>query len=193
MPKPEMTLPVAKPKEPPKREEKRAEPPVRQPVEKKKEPPPQPRPPADPVRRPETAGKREPERPIAGGGAPGTGHGPGPSLALGTPGGALSLDTADFPFTYYLRQVTNRIEQNWLRPEESVGRVVVYFRIKRDGTIVDPEVKESSRNRAVDLLAAGAVKRSEPFPPLPVEFGGDYLGIYLCFGLGAQCPGQKQG
>jgi protein TonB len=193
MPKPEMTLPVAKPKEPPRREEKRAEPPERQVAEKKKEPPTQPRPPADPVRRPETAGKREPELPIAGGGAPGTGHGPGPSLALGTPGGALSLDTADFPFTYYLRQVTNRIEQNWLRPEQSVGRVVVYFRIKRDGTIVDPEVKESSRNRAVDLLAAGAVKRSEPFPPLPVEFGGDYLGIYLCFGLGAQCPGQKQG
>jgi hypothetical protein len=26
-----------------------------------------------------------------------------------------------------------------------------------------------------------------------VEFGGDYLGIYLCFGLGSSCPGQKEG
>lgn len=105
----------------------------------------------------------------------------------------LSLDAAHFPFTYYLRQVTGRIEENWVRPHQNLGRVVVYFRIKRDGTIVDPRVHESSRNQAVDMLASGAIKRSEPFPPLPVEFGGDYLGIYLCFGLGGTCPGQKEG
>jgi TonB family protein len=105
----------------------------------------------------------------------------------------LSLDSANFPFSYYLRQVTGRIEENWVRPQQDLGRVVVYFRIKRDGTIVEPQIHESSRNSAVDLLASGAIKRSEPFPPLPVEFGGDYLGIYLCFGLGSACPGQKEG
>ncbi len=105
----------------------------------------------------------------------------------------LSLDAANFPFTYYLRQVTGRIEENWVRPQQNLGRVVVYFRIKRDGTIVEPQVYESSRNQAVDMLASGAIRRSEPFPPLPVEFGGDYLGIYLCFGLGSACPGQKEG
>ena len=105
----------------------------------------------------------------------------------------LSLDSANFPFTYYLRQVTGRIEQNWMRPEQNIGRVVIYFRIKRDGTILEPQIQESSRNQAADLLASGAIKRSEPFPPLPVEFGGDYLGIYLCFGLGGFCPGQKEG
>jgi TonB family protein len=105
----------------------------------------------------------------------------------------LSLDSANFPFTYYLRQVTGRIEENWVRPQQAPGRVVIYFRIKRDGTIIEPQIHESSRNQAVDLLASGAIKRSEPFPPLPVEFGGDYLGIYLCFGLGSACPGQKEG
>lgn len=105
----------------------------------------------------------------------------------------LSLDTANFPFTYYLRQVTGRIEENWVRPSGNLGRVIVYFRIRRDGSIAEPQVYESSRNQAVDMLAAGAVKRAEPFPPLPVEFGGDYLGIYLCFGMGALCPGQKEG
>jgi TonB family protein len=105
----------------------------------------------------------------------------------------LSLDSANFPFSYYLRQVTGRIEENWVRPQQNLGRVVVYFRIKRDGTILEPQIRESSRNQAVDLLASGAVKRSEPFPPLPIEFGGDYLGIYLCFGLGGACPGQKEG
>jgi TonB family protein len=105
----------------------------------------------------------------------------------------LSLDSANFPFTYYLRQVTGRIEQNWIRPEQNLGRVVVYFQIKRDGSIIEPQIRESSRNQAADLLASGAIKRSEPFPPLPVEFGGDHLGIYLCFGLGGLCPGQKEG
>jgi TonB family protein len=105
----------------------------------------------------------------------------------------LSLDSANFPFTYYLRQVTGRIEENWIRPQQNLGRVVIYFRIKRDGTIIEPQIHESSHNQAVDLLASGAIKRSEPFPPLPVEFGGDYLGIYLCFGLGGTCPGQREG
>jgi TonB family protein len=105
----------------------------------------------------------------------------------------LSLDTAHFPYSYYLRQVTGRIEENWMRPQGDLGRVVVYFRIKRDGSIIEPQIHESSRNKSVDLLAAGAIKRSEPFPPLPIEFGGDYLGIYLCFGMGSACPGQREG
>jgi TonB family protein len=105
----------------------------------------------------------------------------------------LSLDTANFPYSYYLRQVTGRIEENWMRPQGDLGRVVVYFKIKRDGSIVEPQIHESSRSKSVDLLAAGAIKRSEPFPPLPIEFGGDYLGIYLCFGVGSACPGQRGG
>jgi TonB C terminal len=205
---PAMTLPPPKPKEsakkePPKREEKKPEPPTRpaveKPPEKKKavsppaQTPPTPAPPTPAPRREATA-RAQPERSGPGsGGRLGPGSGPGSSLALGGGSGMLSLDSANFPFTYYLRQVTGRIEENWVRPQQNLGRVVVYFRIKRDGTIVEPQVYESSRNQAVDLLASGAIRRSEPFPPLPLEFGGDYLGIYLCFGLGGSCPGQKEG
>jgi TonB family protein len=201
-PEPEMALPPPKAKEPPKkeppkREEKKPEPAPRaprtlaeKPPEKKREvPPPVPSPPELSPRREATA-RAQPER--SGPGRSGQ-SGPGSGLALGGGSGMLSLDSANFPFTYYLRQVTGRIEENWLRPQQNLGRVVVYFRIKRDGTIAEPQVYESSRNQAVDMLAAGAIKRSEPFPPLPVEFGGDYLGIYLCFGLGGTCPGQKEG
>jgi outer membrane biosynthesis protein TonB len=191
-PAPEMTEPVpnALPpskKEPPKREE-------RQIAERRQDTPPVPRPPAEMTRRPETPARQEPERADRGGRpGPGTGAGPGSGLALGTGNGMLSLDTANFPYSYYLRQVTGRIEENWMRPQGNLGRVVVYFRIKRDGTILEPQIHESSRNKSIDLLAAGAIKRSEPFPPLPIEFGGDYLGIYLCFGMGSACPGQREG
>lgn len=200
---PEMALPTPKPKEPPKkepppREEKKPEPAPRtvtvKPPEKKKEvsPPARTAPPTAPQR--EATARVQPERlGPGGGGRPGPGSGPGSGLALGGGGGMLSLDSANFPFSYYLRQVTGRIEENWVRPQQNLGRVVVYFRIKRDGTIAEPQIYESSRNQAVDLLASGAIKRSDPFPPLPVEFGGDYLGIYLCFGLGGSCPGQKEG
>jgi TonB family protein len=200
---PEMTLPTAKAKEPPKkeppkREEKKPEPVPRtvaaKPPEKKKEPSPPAQNPAVAAPQREATARVHPERSGAGsGGRPGPGSGPGSGLALGGGGGMLSLDSANFPFSYYLRQVTGRIEENWVRPQQNLGRVVVYFRIKRDGTIAEPQIYESSRNQAVDLLASGAIKRSDPFPPLPVEFGGDYLGIYLCFGLGGSCPGQKEG
>lgn len=199
---PALALPSPKPqeppqKEPPKRLEKKPEPAPRavaeKPPEKKRE---SPRPaqaaPESPARHEATA-RAQPESSAPGsGGRPGPGSGPGSSLALGGGSGMLSLDSANFPFTYYLRQVTGRIEENWMRPQQNLGRVVVYFRIKRDGTILESRIQESSRNQTVDLLASGAIKRSEPFPPLPVEFGGDYLGIYLCFGLGGTCPGQKE-
>ncbi|HEX9867587.1 MAG TPA: TonB C-terminal domain-containing protein [Candidatus Tectomicrobia bacterium] len=200
---PEMALPAPKPKEPPKREppkreEKKPEATpravVEKPPEKKKEMPPPTQTPPAPAPRREATARAQPERSAPGsGGRPGPGSGPGSSLALGGGSGMLSLDSANFPFTYYLRQVTGRIEENWIRPQQNLGRVVVYFQIKRDGSIIEPQIQESSRNQAADLLASGAIKRSEPFPPLPVEFGGDHLGIYLCFGLGGLCPGQKEG
>jgi TonB family protein len=200
---PEMALPAPKPKEPPKkeppkREEKKPEPVpravVEKPPEKKKAISPPPPTPPEPAPHREATARAQPERSGPGSsGRPGPGSGPGSSLALGGGSGMLSLDAANFPFTYYLRQVTGRIEQNWIRPEQTPGRVVIYFQIKRDGSIIEPQIRESSRNPAADLLASGAIKRSEPFPPLPVEFGGDHLGIYLCFGLGGLCPGQKEG
>lgn len=198
-PQPEMALPTPKAKEPPKkeplkREGKKPEPAPRsvaeKPVEKTPEVPPAPRTSEPPSG--QSMARVPPER-SSGSGRPGPGLGFGSGLSLGGGSGMLSLDSANFPFSYYLRQVTGRIEENWVRPQQDLGRVVIYFRIKRDGTIVAPQIHESSRNSAIDLLASGAIKRSEPFPPLPVEFGGDYLGIYLCFGLGSACPGQKEG
>jgi hypothetical protein len=197
---PEMALPTPKAKEPPKkeapkREEKKPEPAPRavaeKPAEKKREVSPPAQTPESPPRS-ESVARAQPDRP-RGSGRPGPGSGAGNGLSLGGGSGMLSLDSANFPFSYYLRQVTGRIEENWIRPQQNLGRVVIYFRIKRDGTIIEPQIHESSRNQSVDLLASGAIKRSEPFPPLPVEFGGDYLGIYLCFGLGSTCPGQKEG
>lgn len=196
---PEMTMPApqtpqAAKKEPPKRTEKKPEVAERKAADKQPDTPPVPRPSAEATRRAGTPATQDTEGSRSGGRpGPGTGTGPGNGLALGSGSGMLSLDTANFPYAYYLRQVTGRIEENWIRPQGNLGRVVVYFRIKRDGTILEPQIHESSHNKSVDLLAAGAIKRSEPFPPLPIEFGGDYLGIYLCFGIGSTCPGQREG
>jgi outer membrane biosynthesis protein TonB len=196
---PLMTSPTPKAKEPPKkeppkREDRKPEPAPRalaeRPPEKKRAVSPAPQTPPESAARREATARAPAERPGSGSGGR---SGPGSGLALGGGSGMLSLDSANFPFTYYLRQVTGRIEENWVRPQQNLGRVVVYFRIKRDGTILELQVYETSRNQAVDMLASGAIKRSEPFPPLPVEFGEDYLGIYLCFGLGSACPGQKEG
>ena len=171
---PEMALPTSKPKEPPKkeppkREEKKPEPAPRtlaeKPPEKKKDVPPPAQTPPTPAPRREATARAQPERSGPGsGGRPGPGSGPGSGLALGGGGGMLSLDSANFPFSYYLRQVTGRIEENWVRPQQNLGRVVVYFRIKRDGTIAEPR----SMNPPV-------IKRSICLPPGPSNAPSHFL------------------
>ncbi|MGD9345010.1 MAG: TonB C-terminal domain-containing protein, partial [Candidatus Aminicenantes bacterium] len=60
-------------------------------------------------------------------------------------------------------------------------RTVVYFKIFRNGEISPLEIRESSRIRSLDLSARRAIQSSAPFPPLPRDYEGDFLGIHLIF------------
>ncbi|MFQ6672823.1 MAG: TonB family protein [Candidatus Tectimicrobiota bacterium] len=101
-------------------------------------------------------------------------------------GAALSVDAATFPFTYYLRAVERKISENWdpvvhgILPGET-RKVVIAFRILRDGTIEQPVVEQSSRLSYFDQSALRAVLRSVPLPPLPETFPDDSLGIHFGF------------
>src|SRR5207244_2544923 len=71
-----------------------------------------------------------------------------PFAAVGPPGlrGEVAVDAADFEFTYYLMLVRNRIAQNWTPPAGGAqeAKSVVYFKIARDGSIVDRRIEEGS-------------------------------------------------
>ncbi len=124
----------------------------------------------------------------AGGGGAGGGVGQGSGVpGLQNSGGAVGgvgmigdLDSS-FPFAWYLQQVQNRIAANWYRPAGVQGRVLIYFRIRPDGTLDAIRRDTPSPNAALNDSAEQAVRRSSPMPPLPQGFDGKYLGIWFWF------------
>ena len=119
-----------------------------------------------------------------GGGAIGTATGiPGLRASNGVAGGTGlvgDLD-GDFPFTWYIQQVQNRITGNWNRITNTQGRVQIYFRIRRDGGIEGTRVEIPSGNNNLDQSAVMAVRRSDPLPRLPDGFDGASLGVRFWF------------
>ncbi len=96
---------------------------------------------------------------------------------------SLSLETAKFPFTYYVNQIRKKIVDNWLWSQNYPGelKTVVYFKIFRSGEIGELKIKESSNNKLYDNICLRAVELAKPFPPLPQGFTEDYLGVYFEF------------
>jgi TonB family protein len=100
--------------------------------------------------------------------------------------GSLSLDNANFPFTYYLILIRDKISENWdpnfVSQPFGVGeQVVISFKIQKDGNISDPYIEKTSGVPYLDQSALRAVISSVPFPPLPREFTDYYLGIHFGF------------
>lgn len=114
-----------------------------------------------------------------------------PSAAVGAPGlsGEVAVDAPDFEFTYYLVLVRNKIAGNWTPPSGLAGasgaKVVVYFRIARDGSVLGAQLESGSQFEFFDRSALRAVLVSDPLPPLPLGFGGSDLGVHFGFGYTA--------
>jgi protein TonB len=96
---------------------------------------------------------------------------------------SAQVDAHDFGSPYYLSLVFGKIRNTWENPVQSSSTLIttVYFRILRDGSIVEIKVEKTSGIDLFDQSAIRAIIGSAPFPPLPVEFTGDYLGIHLEF------------
>ncbi|MBN2199765.1 MAG: TonB C-terminal domain-containing protein [Candidatus Aminicenantes bacterium] len=131
--------------------------------------------------------------PSAQGSAERSGGGSGVRIGMGEGGGggfgtglASQIGLSDFPYTYYLQIITDRVSSNWFTSLVDPGvkgdfQSVVYFQIFRDGRISDVRIHESSGLRSLDQSAVRSVQRSSPFPPLPRDYDKDSLGIFLIF------------
>ena len=106
---------------------------------------------------------------------------------MGSPGlsGQIAVDTGDFAFAYYLRQVRSRIAQNWTPPAGLQSgqpiRAIVYFKISRDGSVSSVRMETGSTLEFFDRSAVRAVTLSDPMPPLPLGFEGSDLGVHFGF------------
>ena len=96
------------------------------------------------------------------------------------------IGLSNFPFTYYLQIIMDRVSSNWFTSLVDPGisgsfQATVYFKIYRNGQISDLKIQESSGIKSLDLSALRAIQTSAPFPPLPRDYEDEYLGIYLIF------------
>jgi len=112
----------------------------------------------------------------AGGGNAGN---PGP----GNPHGAPGIDALKEPdFGAYMSELQRRIKRNWNPPRgDNSKRVVMLFKISRDGRLLSIHIKQSSGSPEADAAAKSAVELSAPFRPLPPEFRGSNIDIDFTF------------
>ena len=96
---------------------------------------------------------------------------------------SAQLDADNFGSPYYLSIVFGMIRDAWENPVQSSSSLMttIYFRILKDGSIVETKVEKTSGLDLFDQTAVRAIISSAPFPPLPNEFSGEYLGIHLEF------------
>ena len=100
--------------------------------------------------------------------------------------GALTLDVGDFPHAWYLRQVLQKVEQEWQRqnqPHDPQQKPQIYVEIQRDGSIKPPAIHKSSGNAFYDNAALRAVMGASPFPKLPDDWTKPSLRILFTFDL----------
>jgi TonB family protein len=114
-----------------------------------------------------------------GGRGGGTGSGSGSGFGDGT-------GTGNFPYAYYIQTLRNKISASWYSSLVSPGlkgkfTAAVYFRILRNGNVTDLDLEQKSGNNSLDLSALRAVRAASPFPPLPPDFPGSYLGVHFEF------------
>jgi len=118
------------------------------------------------------------------GGNYGLGLGKKPTAKMG-PLDVLS-DTMGVDFGPYLQRVLHDVRMNWYNviPESASmkkGKVTIEFAILKNGTVAGMRYVSSSGDVALDRAAYGGITGSNPFQPLPSEFGGQYLALRFAF------------
>ncbi len=99
-------------------------------------------------------------------------------------GSNISLDTKNFPYTYYTNTIVKKIAQNWSWSNKfGALKALVYFRIKRDGSVEKVEVKKPSGDDIFDQQAMRSIILASPFPPLPSGYKEEDLGVYFEFSI----------
>ncbi|MGN1125266.1 MAG: TonB family protein [Candidatus Gastranaerophilaceae bacterium] len=104
---------------------------------------------------------------------------PGP----GNPNGRPGIDAVAQPdFGPYMRDLQRRIKMNWDPPKGNESkRVVLLFKIAKDGRLLSCSVYKSSGLPAADKAAINAVQLTAPFRPLPANFRGSSIDIQFTF------------
>ncbi|MBR1425005.1 TonB family protein [bacterium] len=125
----------------------------------------------------------------SGSGTSGSGTGSGGSgsgSGGGNPGGGggrPGIDAIREPdFGPYMRELQRRIKMSWDPPKGNESkRVVLLFKIAKDGRLLSCRVLKSSGAPNADKAALNAVHLAAPFRPLPAEYKNSSVDIQFTF------------
>lgn len=91
-------------------------------------------------------------------------------------------NSAEPDFGPYMRELQRSIKQNWNPPKgNSSRRIVVLFKVAKDGKLLALKIYKSSGNIMADRAALKAVETTAPFRPLPEKFKGKSVDIQFTF------------
>ena len=124
--------------------------------------------------------------PSAGSSSSALSRGSSGSGNIGNPGGgggAPGIDALREPdFGPYMRELQRRIKLNWDPPKGNESkRVILLFKIAKDGRLLSCRVHKSSGMPSADQAALKAVELTAPFRPLPADFKGQSIDIQFTF------------
>jgi TonB family protein len=101
-------------------------------------------------------------------------------------GDVVDLNTTNFRFLGYVTHLRQAIQLVWTYPQEAAmrgleGKVLLQFRIKKDGTTEQVKVVQSSGYTVLDQSIVSAIKLASPFAPLPNDVQGEskvFAGVF---------------
>ncbi len=108
----------------------------------------------------------------------------------GSAGGAEILsDTMGVDFGPYMKRIIYDTERAWwpIIPEvarpplNKTGRVMIRFKIMKDGSVKEMILEGPSGDVSLDRAAWGGILGASPYPQLPKEFKGPYLELRFYF------------
>ena len=109
------------------------------------------------------------------------------SLSTAGQGGAektVQASFTNFPYPWYITQVRNALWNAWqkTKPKNNNGlSALISFNIDKNGAVYEVQIERSSKDDAYDYAAMSAVKNSDPYPPLPKDFGKEILTVTVEF------------
>jgi len=94
----------------------------------------------------------------------------------------LLSDARGVDFSTYLENLKQDVKKNWvslIKESERMkkGKLAIQFAITKDGAVAGMKLIVASGDVALDRAAWGGITASNPFPPLPSDFGGQYLAL----------------
>jgi TonB family protein len=115
---------------------------------------------------------------------------PGLTPATGQMHSAIELqsDPQGADFRPYLAQILSIVRRHWFSvlPESARmgvlrGRTTIQFMINRDGSIPKLVIADPSGRDALDRAAVAGLSMSNPLPPLPADFKGEFVRLQFSF------------